>query len=106
MEHALDKFNRTKNKVADDFKAIVNDAEDLLQATAQVTGEGFSAERTKFSEKLKRAKTQLVEAEQQVFEKTKQASMATDHYVRDNAWTVIGVTAAIGLLVGFLATRR
>ena len=93
MQHALDKFNRTKSKVADDFKAIVNDAEALLQATAQVTGEGFSAERAKFSEKLKHAKTRLAEAEQHVFEKAKQASTATDHYVHDNAWTVIGVTA-------------
>jgi len=106
MEQALDEFNRTKGKVVDDFKAIVNDAEALLQATAHVTGEGFVAERTKFTEKLNLAKLRLVDAEQRVVEKAKQAAQATDHYVHDNPWTAVGVAAAVGMLIGFLAAKR
>lgn len=106
MEQTLDEFNRTKGKVVDDFKTIVNDAEALLQATAQISGEGFSAQRAKFTEKLQYAKTRLAEAEQRVFEKAKQAAAATDHYVHDNPWTAVGVAAAVGMLIGFLAARR
>ncbi len=106
MEQALDEFNRTKGKVVDDFKSIVNDAEALLQATAHVTGEGFVAERTKFTEKLNLAKLRLVDAEQRVVEKAKQAAQATDHYVHDNPWTAVGVAAAVGMLIGFLAAKR
>lgn len=106
MEQALNEFNRTKGKVVDDFKAIVSDAEALLQATAQVSGEGFAAERAKFSEKLKLAKARVVEAEQRVFEKAKQAATATDHYVHDNPWTAVGVAAAAGMLIGFLVAKR
>lgn len=106
MEQALDEFNRTKGKVVDDFKSIVNDAEALLQATAHVTGEGFVAERTKFTEKLNLAKLRLVDAEQRIVEKAKQAAQATDHYVHDNPWTAVGVAAAVGMLIGFLAAKR
>jgi len=106
MEQVLDEFNRTKGKVVDDFKSIVSDAEALLQATAHVTGEGFVAERTKFTEKLKLAKLRLVDVEQRVVEKAKQAAQATDHYVHDNPWTAVGVAAAVGMLIGFLAAKR
>lgn len=106
MEQALDEFNRTKGKVVDDFKTIVNDAEALLQATAHVSGEGFAAQRTKFTEKLNVAKMRLADAEQRVVEKAKQAAQATDHYVHDNPWTAVGVAAAVGMLIGFLAAKR
>lgn len=106
MEQVLDEFNRTKGKVVDDFNTIVNDAEALLQATAHVSGEGFAAQRTKFTEKLNLAKTRLADAEQLVVEKAKQAALATDHYVHDNPWTAVGVAAAVGMLIGFLAAKR
>lgn len=106
MEQTLSEFDRTKRKVVDDFRAIVNDAEALLQATAHVSGEGFAAERAKFTEKLRNAKTRLAEAEHRVVEKAKQAAAATDHYVHENPWTAVGVAAAVGMLIGFLAARR
>ena len=106
MEQALDEFNRTKGKIGEDFKAIISDAEALLQATTQVSGETFSAERAKFSEKLQNVKTRLVAAEQRVVEKAKQAATATDHYVHENPWTAVGVAAAVGMLFGFLAAKR
>ena len=106
MEQTLDEFNRTKGKVVDDFKSIVNDAEALVQATAQVTGDKFAAERAKFSEKISLAKTRLIDAEKVVVEKAKQAATATDQYVQSNPWTAVGVAASVGMLIGFLAARR
>lgn len=106
MEQVQDEFNRSKGKVADDFKAMVNDAEALLHATAQVSGESFAAERVKFAEKFKRAKMQLIEAEQRVVETAKQAATATDQYVHNNPWTSVGIATAVGMLIGFLAARR
>ena len=52
MEKTRDEFQKAKATVTNDFKAIVNDAEALLHATAQISGEGFSAERAKFADKL------------------------------------------------------
>lgn len=106
MEQTVNELNRSKGQVVDDFKTIVNDAEALMQATAHVAGEGFAAERTKFTEKLNMAKSRLIDAEQRVVEKAKQAAQATDHYVHDNPWTAVGVAAAVGMLIGFLAAKR
>jgi ElaB/YqjD/DUF883 family membrane-anchored ribosome-binding protein len=34
------------------------------------------------------------------------AARATDQMVRDNPWRAIGVGAAVGLLLGYLVSRR
>ena len=39
MAITTDDFSRTKGKLVDDFKDVVENAENLLQATAKVTGE-------------------------------------------------------------------
>ena len=106
MEQAIGEFNRTKGKMVDDFKSIVNDADDLLQATAKVSGEGFNITREKFAEKLKTAKASLADAEQMVADKVKQAATATDDYVKGNPWTAVGIAAGVGILIGFLAGKR
>ena len=105
-EQTVGEFNRTKGKMVDDFKAIVTDADDLLQATAKVSGESFTAARAKFAEKLTSATTSLAEAERQVIDKAKQAATATDDYVKGNPWTSVGIAAGVGILIGFLVGKR
>lgn len=102
MNRAVDEFDRAKVRMAGDLKTVIADSEDLLKAAATVSGEGFAAVRTKFEDKLKRARATLADASQPVLAKARQA----DAYVHGNPWTVIGVAAAVGLVVGFLATRR
>jgi ElaB/YqjD/DUF883 family membrane-anchored ribosome-binding protein len=106
MEQAIGELKRTKGKMVDDFRTIVEDADDLLRATAKVSGEGFNMTRAKFEEKIKTAKASLAEAEQIVVDKAKQTAAATDDYVKGNPWTAVGVAAGVGLLIGFLAAKR
>lgn len=106
MEQTREDFNRTKGKMVDDFKAIVNDADALLQATASAAGSEFNAQRANFAEKIRAAKNSLANAEQIVVEKAKQTAAATDGYVRENPWTAVGIAAAAGAVLGFLASRR
>ena len=106
MEQAMSESSRTKSKMVDDFKSIVNDADDLLQATAKASGEGFNLARAKFSERLNTAKANLAEAEKLIVEKARQTATATDDYVKGNPWTSVGIAAGIGMLIGFLAARR
>jgi ElaB/YqjD/DUF883 family membrane-anchored ribosome-binding protein len=102
MEHTASEFNRAKGKMADDLKMIVSDGEDLLKAAANASGEGFTAARAKFSEKIVSAKAKLADLSQPVVEKAGQAN----DYVHGNPWTAIGVAVAAGMLIGFLAARR
>jgi ElaB/YqjD/DUF883 family membrane-anchored ribosome-binding protein len=105
-EETMGEFNRTKGKMVDDFKAIVADADDLLQATTKVSGEGINAARAKFAEKLTSAKTSLAEAERRLVDKAKQAATATDDYVKGNPWAAVGIAAGVGILIGFLVGKR
>lgn len=106
MEQAIGEFNRTKGKMVDDFRSIVNDADELLQATAKVSGEGFNITRAKFEQKIRTAKASLADAEQLVIDKAKQAATATDTYVKENPWTSVGVATGLGILIGFLVAKR
>jgi len=95
-------FNLAKGKMVDDLKMIVSDGEELLKAAANASGEGLTAARAKFSEKVVSAKARLADLSQPVVEKARQA----DDYVRGSPWTAICVAAVAGVLIGFLAAKR
>ena len=96
----------TTEKLMDDLRTVVADAEELLKATASQTGERIAAARAKAEESLKAAKVGLAEAQAVVVAKTKEAALATDEYVRANPWESVGVAAAVGLVIGMLIARR
>jgi len=96
----------TKGKLMEDLKAVVADAEELLKATADQTGERIAAARGKAEESLKAAKVRLDEQEAALMLKTKAAAKATEDYVRDNPWKAMGIAAVAGLVLGILAKRR
>ncbi|MDO9372672.1 MAG: DUF883 family protein [Gammaproteobacteria bacterium] len=96
----------TTEKLMDDLRTVVGDAEELLKATASQTGERIAAVRAKAEESLKSARAGLAEAQAAVVAKTKEAALATDEYVRANPWESVGVAAAVGLVIGMLIARR
>lgn len=106
MDRAVDKFERARSRMASDFSTIIADSEDLLKAAAAVSGEGFAATRTKFEDRLKRAKATLADASQPVFDSTRETVAIAENYVRGNPWTVVGAAIAAGVLIGFLAKKR
>jgi len=106
MNRAVDAFDLAKGRMAGDFRTMINDSEDLLKAAATVSGEGFAVARSKFEEKLRRAKATLADASQPVFNRAKETAAVTDDYVHGNPWTAVGVAIAAGVLIGFLAAKR
>ncbi len=96
----------TKQKLINDFKVVVADAEALLKATAGQGGEALAAMRAKVGESLTAAKAKMIETEEALVVKTKAAASATDEYVHQNPWKAVGVAAGVGLLVGLLIGRR
>ena len=106
MDRAANEFERARGRMAGDFRTMITDSEDLLKAAAAVSGEGFTGARTKFEEKLRRAKATLADLSQPVFDRTRETAAVTDDYVHDNAWIAVGVAVAAGVLIGFLVARR
>lgn len=96
----------TKEKLTQDLKIVVADAEELLRATASQAGEKVAVAREKIQDSLHRAKIKLAEAEEMMIDKTKQAARATDEYVHEHPWKAVCAAAGIGLIVGLLIGRR
>ena len=96
----------SKDKLIQDLKAVVSDAEELLRATANQAGEKISAARERIQDSMHRAKVKLADAEGVMLDKTKEAARATDEYVHENPWKAVGIAAGVGFLVGLLISRR
>lgn len=95
-----------KDKLVADLKAVVADAEELLRATANQTGERVTAARARATESLNLAKERLAEAQVTAVENARAAARATDDYVHENPWRAMGVAAVVGLLLGAVISHR
>jgi ElaB/YqjD/DUF883 family membrane-anchored ribosome-binding protein len=96
----------TKEKLAEDLKMVISDAEELLRATASQAGEKVASTRQKVQDSLQRAKAELAEVEDVLVEQGRQAARAADEYVRSNPWQSVGIAAGIGVIIGLLISRR
>ena len=96
----------TKEKLAEDLKMVISDAEELLRATAGQAGEQVASTRQKVQDSLQRAKAELAEVEDVLVEQGRQAARAADEYVRSNPWQSVGIAAGIGVIIGLLISRR
>ena len=94
------------DKIVQDLKVVVADAEELLRATASQAGERAAVARERIERSLERAKVKLAEAESVITEQTREMAHATDQYVHENPWRAVGVAAGIGLIIGLLISRR
>lgn len=96
----------SKEKLAADLKAVVDDAEALLRATAGQAGDKAAELRSKIEDRLHDARATLEVMQDTILEKTKQVGSAADDYVQDNPWKSVGIAAGVGLLIGILIGRR
>jgi len=95
-----------KEKLMEDLRQVVADAEELLRATANQAGEGAATARARIQESLQVVKTRMVAAEDAVIERTREAAKVTDQYVHENPWKSVGASAVVGVVIGMLIARR
>jgi ElaB/YqjD/DUF883 family membrane-anchored ribosome-binding protein len=96
----------SKERLVSDLRTLVNDAEELLKATASQAGEKISVARQKIEQSLVQGKKALADAETTLLQKSKEAAEIADDYVRENPWGAVGIAAAVGLAVGLLIRAR
>jgi ElaB/YqjD/DUF883 family membrane-anchored ribosome-binding protein len=101
-----DSTENARDKLVDEFAAVLAEAEEMLKRAATETGDKARDLRSQVETKLLRAKLSLQELEGQAVDQAKAAARATDDYVHDNPWQAIGIAAAIGIAVGLLMNRR
>jgi ElaB/YqjD/DUF883 family membrane-anchored ribosome-binding protein len=99
-------LNAAKDQLVDDFNKVVGDTEALLRALASVPGEKTAALRASVEENLSAAKQRVRQLGGAAMEKTTAAARATDEYVHENPWPLIGAAAVAGLILGLLLSDR
>jgi ElaB/YqjD/DUF883 family membrane-anchored ribosome-binding protein len=96
----------TKDNLISDFKVLLDDAEELLTATANQAGERVTSARRRIEQSLEGGKRSLAEAQSIFTEKAKDATEAAESYLRENPWSAVGIAAGIGMVLGLLVRRN
>ncbi len=91
-----------KDQLSSDLKAIIEDAEALLQATSDDRGEDAASARRKMRDALDRAKTSFSGVENRAIAQAK----ATDEIIRSHPYETLGIAFGVGLLIGLMVNRR
>ena len=94
------------DKLMEDLRLVVTDAEELLSATAGQAGDKVAAARARAEESIDAAKARIAQAGYAAAAQTREAAKATDDYVHDNPWTAVGVAAAVGIVIGVLLAKK
>jgi ElaB/YqjD/DUF883 family membrane-anchored ribosome-binding protein len=96
----------TKDKLVEDLKTVGHDVEGLVKATANRADERITAARSRGQAILGNTHARLTVGANEVTARARAAARATDQYVHDNPWPVLGAAAAFGFLSGYLLGRR
>lgn len=86
-------------------RGVMGGVEELLRATAHVSGEGLAATRAKVGDQVEELRDALGEAQGYAVDTAKHAAAATDRYVHRYPWQAIGVAMAAGIALGYLSRR-
>jgi ElaB/YqjD/DUF883 family membrane-anchored ribosome-binding protein len=100
FEGRTDAVNR--DKLVQDLKTVVNDAEELIKATAGEINDKTKEARQRLTATLESARASLTELEG----KAVASARATDKLIREHPYPSIGVAVGLGLLLGLLVNRR
>jgi len=96
----------TKEKLVDDFKVVLHDADVLLRETAGQLGDKAREAREKLERGIHVARERMGEIQKQSIAQAKVAAKATDQFVHDHPWQSVGVAFVAGALLGVLLGRR
>jgi ElaB/YqjD/DUF883 family membrane-anchored ribosome-binding protein len=89
------------DKLVKDLRLVVQDAEDLIRATAGEVNEKTKQARARLSQTLEKAKGTAQELQVKAAEKAKVA----DEVIRQHPYQSLGVAFGVGLLLGVIANR-
>lgn len=95
-----------QDQLASRLRHITDEAEQLLSAVADSGDLGFEAAREELSKQVKHMRARLERLEGVATHKARDALKKTDRTVHDHPYTAMGLAAAAGLLIGFMAARR
>ena len=92
--------------VRSDLKNLMRDAQSLFAEATAAGGSKADELRAKAMKMLDNAIDHAHEIQHISIEKGKKMAHDTDAYVHEHPWRAIGISAAVGLVIGMLIARR
>jgi len=100
----------TKERLFEEFNAVVGETEALLKSVASAGGDKAGAIKASVEKSLAAAGDRVAKLREESMAQARAAANATDEYVQDNPWRAVGMVAAVagitGLVAGLLIARR
>ena len=94
------------HELAEPAENLVEDAKELVAATAHVAEEKVVQARRRLASAIEKGKETLNIVQERIQEKAVAGAKATDQVIRDYPYQSIGVALGIGALIGFLLSSR
>ncbi|CAM3716641.1 DUF883 family protein [Polynucleobacter arcticus] len=98
--------NKAVDELISEYKALIEDAEALIEATEGHVDDAIKTVRSKALKTLAATKESIANFEGVVIDKAKSAAKDTDNFVHRNPWESVGVAAGLGLIVGLFIRGR
>lgn len=102
----IDASSAKPNGISAEFKHFLSDIEDLVTQATSLTGEDLNKAKRTLTTRIDAAKHSIEDLSGNIAQKARTGAVATNDYVHQQPWVAIGAGAAIGLLVGYLVSRR
>jgi ElaB/YqjD/DUF883 family membrane-anchored ribosome-binding protein len=101
-----DPYETQKMKLIHDLKTAVSDVQALMHAPSADDKGSIAALKQSVSDQLGKAMDRLHRLETHASDKLTHTAQSTQTYVQNHPLQAVGLSAALGLLVGLLARRR
>jgi ElaB/YqjD/DUF883 family membrane-anchored ribosome-binding protein len=91
-----------QSDLAQRLRNLIADMGELIKSGGSLTVEELSRAKAKLRARIAAARVVLEDA----LARARDTGRVADRYVRERPWQAIGISAGVGLLIGFLASRR
>lgn len=95
-----------RDKLMQDLRVVIRDAESLMKSTGEQLGDGATEWRERTQNRLSELRRQVSALQEQTTERVTAAGRQANEFVHRNPWTAVGMASGIGLLAGYLINHR
>ncbi|MHC5352224.1 ElaB/YgaM/YqjD family protein [Metapseudomonas furukawaii] len=92
--------------ISQEFYNFLADVEGLVKETAELTGDELAQTRGRIVERISAARKSIGELGDNLAQQGRRSATATNEYVHEQPWKVIGASAAAAFLLGLVLARR
>ncbi len=96
----------TPQQASHNLRHMVDEIDTFLRSAADTGDHKFDAVRERLSMQVRQMRQQIEELNESAAVRVKRAAQQADQTVQTHPYTAMGMAAAVGLLVGYLAAKR